>query len=131
MRPAWLIAFGVGVPTFLAVLDSSVNNVVLIYIARRVSATQPHAQWLATPYLAANGIVLLLSDWLSNFFGRRRYFLGSLVLFTLGSFLCGFAQDMGTLILFRIVQGLGAGAMVPSCQDILLDAFPDNRRTAL
>jgi DHA2 family multidrug resistance protein len=126
----WLIAAAVVVPTFMEVLDTSIANVALRYIAGGLSAAENDSEWVITSYLAANAIVLPLSGWLSAHLGRRNYFLLSIFLFTLASVLCGMAGSLEQLILFRIVQGLAGGGLQPSSQAVLLDSFPREKQGA-
>jgi DHA2 family multidrug resistance protein len=126
----WLIAAAVVVPTFMEVLDTSIANVALRYIAGGLSAAENDAEWVITSYLAANAIVLPLSGWLSAHLGRRRYFLMSIAVFTIASGLCGMAGSLEELILFRIVQGLAGGGLQPSSQAVLLDSFPREKQGA-
>src|SRR3954447_6073233 len=120
----WIIALVVTVPTFMEVLDTSIANVALRHIAGGLSAAENDSEWVITSYLASNAIVLPLSGWLSATFGRRRYFLASVVLFTISSGLCGMATSLEQLIAFRLLQGLAGGGLQPSTQGVLLDAFP-------
>src|SRR3954447_25667942 len=105
----WIIALAVVVPTFMEVLDTTIANVALRYIAGGLSAAATDAEWVITSYLAANAIVLPISGWLSSRLGRRNYFLISIAIFTLASGLCGIATSLEQLILFRIIQGLAGG----------------------
>src|ERR1700745_2660907 len=120
----WLIAFAVVVPTFMEVLDTTIANVALRYIAGGLSAAVTDSEWVITSYLAANAIILPISGWLAAHLGRRNYFLASIAVFTLSSFLCGMAGSLGQLIRFRVMQGLAGGGLQPSSQGVLLDAFP-------
>jgi DHA2 family multidrug resistance protein len=124
----WLIAVAVVVPTFMEVLDTSIANVALRYIAGGLSAAENDSDWVITSYLAANAIVLPLSGWLAAHMGRRNYFLLSIFLFTLASGLCGMAGSLEELILFRIVQGLAGGGLQPCSQAVLLDSFPPEKQ---
>jgi DHA2 family multidrug resistance protein len=126
----WLIAAAVVVPTFMEVLDTSIANVALRYIAGGLSAAENDSDWVITSYLAANAIVLPLSGWFSAHLGRRNYFLLSIFVFTVASGLCGMASSLGELILFRIVQGLAGGGLQPSSQGVLLDTFPPEKQGA-
>jgi DHA2 family multidrug resistance protein len=126
----WLIAVAVVVPTFMEVLDTSIANVALRYIAGGLSAAENDSEWVITSYLAANAIVLPLSGWLSAHLGRRRYFLLSIFIFTIASGLCGMAGSLEELILFRIIQGLAGGGLQPSSQAVLLDSFPREKQGA-
>ncbi|MBN9118649.1 MAG: DHA2 family efflux MFS transporter permease subunit [Planctomycetes bacterium] len=127
-RSPWLIAAVVTIPTFMEVLDTSIANVALRHIAGGLSAAQSDSEWIVTSYLAANAIVLPLSGWLINRFGRKRYFLVSLTGFTLSSFLCGIAGSLPELILFRVIQGLSGGGLQPCTQGVLLDTFPREKQ---
>src|SRR5881397_16545 len=105
-RPAinpWLVAVAVLVPTFMEVLDTTIANVALRYIAGGLSAAVTDSEWVITSYLAANAIVLPISGWLSSHLGRRNYFLLSIAVFTLASALCGLAGSLEEIILFRII----------------------------
>ncbi|HWE01939.1 MAG TPA: DHA2 family efflux MFS transporter permease subunit [Tepidisphaeraceae bacterium] len=130
-RPAinpWLVAIVVVVPTFMEVLDTTVANVALRYIAGGLSAAVSDSEWVITSYLAANAIILPISGYLAARFGRRNYFLLSIALFTISSALCGVATSLGQLILFRVMQGLAGGGLQPSSQAVLLDAFPPEKQ---
>jgi MFS transporter, DHA2 family, multidrug resistance protein len=124
----WLVAAVVVVPTFMEVLDTTIAVVVLRYIAGGLSATVDDGEWVLTSYLAANAIILPITGWLSAHLGRRNYFLASIAIFALGSFLCGIAGSLGQLILFRVIQGLAGGGLQPSSQGVLLDAFPPEKQ---
>ena len=126
----WLIALAVVVPTFMEVLDTTIANVALRYIAGGLSAAVTDSEWVITSYLAANAIVLPISGWLAAHLGRRNYFLISIAIFTLSSLLCGMATSLGQLILFRVMQGLAGGGLQPSSQGILLDSFPPEKQGA-
>jgi DHA2 family multidrug resistance protein len=126
----WLVAAAVVIPTFMEVLDTTVANVALRYIAGGLSAADTDAEWVITSYLAANAFILPISGWLSAHFGRRNYFLLSIAVFTLASGLCGMATSLEQLILFRILQGLAGGGLQPSSQGVLLDAFPPEKQGA-
>src|SRR5271170_8019831 len=130
-RPAanpWFVAIAVIIPTFMEVLDTTIANVALRYIAGGLSAAQVDSEWVITSYLAANAIVLPLSGWLSAHLGRRNYFMLSIAVFTLASALCGMATSLGQIILFRVIQGLAGGGLQPSSQGVLLDAFPREKQ---
>jgi DHA2 family multidrug resistance protein len=120
----WLIALVVTLATFMEVLDTTIVNVSLPYIAGSMSASNDQSTWTLTSYLVANGIVLPISGWLSALFGRKRYFLICIAAFTLFSFLCGSATSLSGLILFRLLQGFFGGGLQPSQQAIILDTFP-------
>jgi len=124
----WIVAAAVVVPTFMEVLDTTIAVVALRYIVGGLSATVIDGEWVLTSYLAANAIILPMTGWLSNRFGRRNYFLASIAVFTLASGLCGMATSLNQLILFRVIQGLAGGGLQPSSQAILLDAFPREKQ---
>jgi DHA2 family multidrug resistance protein len=120
----WIIALSVVLPTLLEVIDTSVVNVSLDHIRGSLSAGIDEATWAITAYLVSNAVIIPLTGWLSGVFGRKRYLLFSVVLFTFSSFMCGSATSLAMLISFRIVQGIGGGALQPISQAILLEAFP-------
>ena len=106
----WVVAGVVVIPTFMEILDTTIANVALRYIAGGLSAAQTDADWVITSYLAANAIVLPITGWLSAHLGRRNYFLLSIAVFTIASGLCGMATSLEELILFRVIQGLAGAA---------------------
>jgi DHA2 family multidrug resistance protein len=110
------------------VLDTTIANVALRYIAGGLSAPSSDSEWVITSYLAANAIILPMSGWLSVRLGRRRYFLISIAVFTLASALCGMATSLNTLIAARVLQGLAGGGLQPSSQGVLLDTFPPEKQ---
>jgi DHA2 family multidrug resistance protein len=120
----WLIAFVVSIATFMEVLDISIANVALRHIAGSMSASYDQATWILTSYLIANAVILPISGWLSTAIGRKRFYMLCVGLFTTSSLLCGLAWSLGSLIFFRVLQGLGGGGLAPSEQAILADAFP-------
>src|SRR5258708_29911994 len=124
----WFIAAAVVVPAFMEVLDTTIANVALRYIAGGLAAAQTDSEWVITSYLAANAIVLPISGWLAGYFGRRNYFLMSIAVFTLASALCGMATSLVQIILFRVIQGLARGGLQPSSQGVLLDSFPPEKQ---
>ncbi|HEY6969389.1 MAG TPA: DHA2 family efflux MFS transporter permease subunit [Candidatus Angelobacter sp.] len=124
----WIIAISVMLGTFMEVLDTTVVNVSLPHIAGSLSASTDEATWVLTSYLVANAIVLPLTGWLANYFGRRRLLLISVTGFTLFSFLCAIAPNLPMLIIFRIFQGATGGGLQPLSQAILLEAFPPEKR---
>jgi DHA2 family multidrug resistance protein len=126
----WLITLTVMMAVFMEVLDTSIANIALPHIAGSLSATPEEATWVLTSYLVANAIVLPMTGWLGNYFGRKRVLLSCIVMFTFASALCGLAWDLPTLIISRILQGLGGGAMVPIAQSIMLESFPPQKRGA-
>ncbi len=133
-RPAtinpWVVAAVVVIPTFMEVLDTTIANVALRYIAGGLSAAVIDSEWVITSYLAANATILPISGWLSARLGRRNYFLMSIAVFTIASGLCGLATSLNQLILFRVIQGLAGGGLQPSSQGVLIDAFPREKQGA-
>ena len=124
----WLVALAVVIPTFMEVLDTTIANVALRFIAGGLSAPVTDSEWVITSYLAANAIILPMSGWLGVRLGRRQYFLVSIALFTLASALCGMATSLAALIACRVLQGLAGGGLQPSSQGVLLDAFPPEKQ---
>src|SRR5262249_55531281 len=124
----WLVAMVVSIATFMEVLDVSIANVALRYIAGDLAAGPDEATWVLTSYLVSNAIVLPISGWLANVIGRKRFYMGCVALFTISSLLCGFAPSLGWLIAFRVLQGAGGGGLAPSEQSILADTFPPEKR---
>jgi MFS transporter, DHA2 family, multidrug resistance protein len=120
----WIIAGVVSIAAFMEVLDTSIANVALPYMAGGLAASVDDASWVLTSYLVANAVVLPISGWLSLIFGRKRFYMACVVIFTFSSFLCGIAPSLGMLILFRIIQGAGGGGLQPVSQAILRDTFP-------
>jgi MFS transporter, DHA2 family, multidrug resistance protein len=124
----WLIAVLVAFAAFMEVLDTTIANVALPYIAGGLGVSEDEASWVVTTYLVANAVSLTGSSYLAQRFGRKPFFLICLALFTASSVLCGFATNLQSLLLFRIIQGLGGGGMVPVSQSILASAFPPEKR---
>jgi DHA2 family multidrug resistance protein len=124
----WLIALTVTLATFMEVLDTSIANVALPHMAGTLGASQEEATWVLTSYLVSSAIVLPISGWLSTRFGRKRFYMTCVALFTVCSLLCGLAPTLPFLILARILQGLGGGGLAPSEQAILADTFPVEQR---
>ncbi|HTQ58077.1 MAG TPA: DHA2 family efflux MFS transporter permease subunit [Bryobacteraceae bacterium] len=124
----WLIAVVVAMAAFMEVLDTSIANVALPHIAGGLGASNDESTWVLTSYLVSNAVVLPISGWLVSVFGRKRFFLMCIFLFTLSSMLCGAAPSLGALILFRIMQGAGGGGLQPGAQSILADSFPPEKR---
>jgi DHA2 family multidrug resistance protein len=114
--------------TFMEVLDTSIANVALPHMAGSLGASQDEATWVLTSYLVASAIILPISGWLSNRFGRKRFYMTCVAMFTVCSLLCGIAPSLPFLILARILQGLGGGGLAPSEQAILADTFPIEKR---
>jgi DHA2 family multidrug resistance protein len=124
----WLIAILVAVASFMEVLDTTVANVLLQYIAGAMGVSQDEASWVVTTYLVANAVSLTASSFLTQRLGRKTFFVICLGAFTVSSVLCAYAWNLQAMLLFRIVQGLGGGGMVPVAQSILADAFPPEKR---
>ncbi len=124
----WVVALVVTMATFMEVLDTSIANVSLPHIAGSLSVSQDESTWVLTSYLVSNAIVLPLSGWFATRFGRKRFYMTCVALFTCSSFLCGMAPNLATLVLCRVLQGLGGGGLGPSEQAILADTFPPRRR---
>jgi MFS transporter, DHA2 family, multidrug resistance protein len=126
----WLIAVSVMLATFMEVLDTSIASVALPYIAGSLSATNDEATWVLTSYLVANAVVLPASTWFSLKFGRKRFLVTCIIIFTVSSFACGAATSLGMILIARAVQGAGGGALQPLSQAILLESFPPEKRGA-
>ena len=124
----WIIATAVMLSTFMEVLDTTVVNVSLPHIAGSLSATVNESTWALTSYLVSNAIILPLTGWLSNFFGRKRMLMISVTGFTAASFLCGLAPSLPLLIFFRVIQGACGGGLQPISQAVLLESFPPKDR---
>ena len=124
----WVIASIVLLATFMEVLDTSVANVAVPHISCNLRASVHEAMWVLTAYLRANAIVLPLSGWFSTLFGRKRFYMACVGIFTISSLLCGVAPTLGSLIFFRILQGLGGGALQPISQAILVESFPREKQ---
>ena len=120
----YLIAITVSLASVLELLDTSIVNVAIPHMMGNLGATLDQIAWVSTGYIVANVIVLPITGWLSAYFGRQRYFAGSIALFTLASFMCGNAGSLGALVFWRIVQGLGGGALLSTSQAILYEEFP-------
>ncbi|MGA3171185.1 MAG: DHA2 family efflux MFS transporter permease subunit [Chthoniobacteraceae bacterium] len=126
----WIIAAAVVIPTFMEVLDTTIANVALRYMAGGLSAPVTDSEWVITSYLAANAIILPISGWIAVRLGRRNYFLLSIAVFTLASMMCGLAMSLNILIASRVLQGLAGGGLQPSSQGVLLDTFPPEKQGA-
>ena len=124
----WLIAISVMLATFMEVLDTSIASVALPYIAGSLSATNDQATWVLTSYLVANAVVLPASSWFSLRFGRKRFLITCIIIFTASSFMCGAATSLALILIARTIQGAGGGALQPLSQAILLESFPPNKR---
>jgi DHA2 family multidrug resistance protein len=124
----WIIAIAVSLAAFMEVLDTSIANVALPHIAGNLGASNDESTWVLTSYLVSNAIVLPISGWLVALLGRKRFFLTCIVFFTISSFLCGIAPNLGFLLLFRVMQGAFGGGLQPMAQAILGDTFPPEKR---
>src|SRR5258708_38855444 len=120
----WLIAASVMLATFMEVLDTAIASVALPYIAGSLSASTDEATWVLTSYLVANAIVLPASNWCSLRFGRKRFLMSCVTIFTIASFACGAAPTLGIMLIARLVQGAGGGALQPLSQAILIESLP-------
>ena len=124
----WLIAIAVMMATFMEVMDTSIAAVAVPYIAGSTASTTDEAEWVLTVYLVANAVFLPASNWLSERFGRKRYLMTCIVIFTVASFLCGIAPSLAFILLARIIQGAAGGALQPLSQSILLESFPQEKQ---
>src|SRR5690242_5197653 len=124
----WLIAVVVALAAFMEVLDTSIANVALPYMAGNLGASNDQSTWVLTSYLVSNAIVLPMSGWLASRLGRKRFFMICLSIFTISSLFCGTAPSLGFLLLFRVLQGAGGGGLQPMAQAILADSFPPHQR---
>ncbi|MGC2164198.1 MAG: DHA2 family efflux MFS transporter permease subunit [Silvibacterium sp.] len=124
----WVVAITVTLATFMELLDTSIANVSLPHIAGGLGRSFDESTWVLTSYLVANAVILPLSAWLSRVFGRKRYYMISVALFTAASLLCGLAPSLGMLVFFRVLQGIGGGGLAPVEQAILVDTFPAEKR---
>ncbi|HKT59526.1 MAG TPA: DHA2 family efflux MFS transporter permease subunit [Gemmatimonadales bacterium] len=127
-RSRYLIAFAVTLASVLELVDTSIVNVAIPHMMGNLGATLDEVAWVSTGYIVANVIVLPLTSWLSDRFGRRNYYTGSILLFTLASFFCGAARSLEGLVLWRVIQGIGGGALISTAQAILFDVFPIRER---
>src|SRR5881396_3853538 len=123
-RYRYVIAVTVSLASVLELLDTSIVNVAIPHMMGNLGATLDQIAWVSTGYIVANVIVLPITGWLSAYFGRRRYFAASIALFVLASFFCGNAHSLGSLVFWRIVQGVGGGALLSTSQAILYEEFP-------
>jgi DHA2 family multidrug resistance protein len=124
----WVIAATVAMAAFMEVLDTSIANVALPYIAGGLGASRDESTWVLTTYLVANAVVLPMGGWASSVIGRKRFFMMCLLIFTAASFLCGLAPSLGLLLFFRVIQGAGGGGLQPMAQAIMADSFEPSKR---
>ncbi|MEO8938777.1 MAG: DHA2 family efflux MFS transporter permease subunit [Burkholderiaceae bacterium] len=129
-RNPWLIAVVVSIATFMEVLDTTIANVSLRHIAGSLGASQDESTWILTSYLISNAIILPISGWLSQLIGRKRFYMICVALFTASSLLCALAPNLGLMIVFRILQGIGGGGLAPTEQSIFADSFTPQKRAA-
>ena len=120
----WVITAAVMMATFMEVLDTSIAVVALPHIAGNLSASTDEATWVLTSYLVANAVILPASGWLAEYFGRKRFLIACIGIFMASSFACGIAPSLGLLVVARVLQGVGGGALQPISQAILLESFP-------
>ena len=124
----WLVAVVVALAAFMETLDTSIANVALPYMAGNLGASNDQSTWVLTSYLVSNAIILPMTGWIAGAFGRKRFFMSCLGIFTVSSLLCGLAPSLGFLLLFRVLQGAGGGGLQPMAQAILADTFPPEKR---
>src|SRR5579885_3487786 len=120
----YLIAIAVTLASVLELIDTSIVNVAIPHMMGNLGATLDEISWVSTGYIIANVIVIPMSGWLSAYFGRKKYLAGSIMLFVTASFFCGAATSLGGLVFWRIIQGLGGGALLSTAQATLFEAFP-------
>jgi len=123
----WIVALTVMLPTLIEIVDTSVVNVALDHIRGSLSAGIDESTWTITSYLVSNAIIIPMTGWLSRYFGRKRYLIFSITLFTMSSLLCGISWSLKSLVFFRVLQGIGGGALQPISQSILLETFPQKQ----
>src|SRR5271167_3452622 len=119
-----LLNIALGLGTFIQVLDTSIANVAIPYIAGNLSVSPDEGTWVITSFAASNAVILPLTGWLSDYFGRVRLFVWSLLLFSLTSFLCGFSSSLSMLVVCRVLQGAVAGSLIPLSQSLLMANNP-------
>jgi MFS transporter, DHA2 family, multidrug resistance protein len=126
----WIIAMTVTLATFMELLDTSIANVSLPYIAGGLGRSYDEVTWILTTYLVANAVVLPMSAWLSRVFGRKTYYMACVALFTVTSLFCGLAPSLNIMLIARVLQGMGGGGLAPVEQAILVDTFPAHQRAS-
>jgi DHA2 family multidrug resistance protein len=126
----WVVALTVTLATFMELLDTSIANVSLPYIAGGLGRSFDEVTWILTTYLVANAVVLPMSAWLSRVFGRKNYYMACVTLFTIASFFCGIAPSLNVMLMARVLQGIGGGGLAPVEQSILVDTFPPAKRAS-
>jgi DHA2 family multidrug resistance protein len=123
-RHRYIIAAAVAIASMMQVIDTSIVNVAIPHMMGNLGATLEEVSWVSTGYIIAAAIVIPLTGWFAGFFGRKRYFVGSIIVFTVASLLCGMANTLAELVIWRIVQGIGGGALIATSQAILWESFP-------
>ena len=124
----WLIVLVISLATFMEVLDTAIANVSLTHIAGSLAVSNDEATWVLTSYLVANAVVVPISGWLSDVIGRKRFYMISVLIFTVASLACGLAPSLAFLVVARVIQGIGGGGLAPSEQSFLADTFPPSKR---
>lgn len=127
----WLVAVVVALAVFMEVLDTTIANVALRYISGGLAISSDEASWVVTTYLVSNAVALIASSFIAQRYGRKRFYLVCLALFTVASILCGLAWNLPSLLIFRMIQGFAGGGMVPVSQSILTDSFPPENAARL
>ncbi len=125
----YLIALGVILGAVMELIDTSIVNVAIADMSANLGVTIDEITWVVVGYILSAVIVLPMTGWLAAYFGRRKYFLTSVAIFTFASFFCGTSHTLGELVFWRLVQGLGGGALIATAQAILFDAFPPHQKT--
>ena len=120
----WLITISVMLPAIMEIIDTSVANVALPHMQGSLNAGTDEVTWVLTSYLVSNAVVLPMTGWLARMFGRKRFLISCIILFTMASFMCGAAPTLGMLIFFRVLQGAAGGALIPMSQAIMMETFP-------
>ena len=120
----WLITLTVMIPAFMEIVDTSIANVALPHMQGSLNAGTEEITWVLTSYLISNAIIMPMTGWLARMFGRKRFLITCIIIFTFSSFLCGAAPNLASLVFFRIVQGAAGGALIPISQAILMETFP-------
>ena len=124
----WLITISVMLPTIMEIIDTSVANVALPHMQGSLNAGTDEITWVLTSYLVSNAVILPMTGWLARMFGRKRFLITCIILFTLSSLLCGAAPTLATLIIFRVLQGAAGGALIPTSQAIMMETFPPHQQ---
>jgi len=124
----WISCIPILVAVFIYVMDGTIANVALPHMAGSFSATRDESMWILTSYLIASGIVIPSVDFFSKLFGRKNFYVISILMFTIASFLCGTANSLGAMVAYRILQGAGGGGIVPLSQAIMMESFPKEKR---